>query len=71
MNAHSFKVGQTVHYSFNGDSYTGKVIRVTKLQVLVDDGKLFTVRANGLVRSAGHGTWILRDGAKEERNPCF
>lgn len=68
---HGFTVGQAVHYSFNGDSYSANVVRTTKLQVVLDNGMLFTLRANGAVRSAGHGTWRLGDGHMEKRNPCF
>lgn len=71
-----FKAGDAVHYAFNGDYYPGTVAKVSASghQVLVNDAgelKLFTRRANGAYRSAGHGTWRLGLGHRDERNPSF
>jgi hypothetical protein len=77
-NANKFTVGEVVNYGFNGDYYTAKVIKVSVSghQVLVQEGQasrlmFFTRRANGSYRSAGHGTWLLSHGARDERNPSF
>jgi hypothetical protein len=77
-NATQFKVGDTVNYGFNGDYYTCQVVKVSasghQVHVQEKEGseiKLFTRRANGVYRSAGHGTWRLAQGARDERNPSF
>lgn len=75
-NQHSYRVGDKVNYGFNGDYYTATVIEVSASghQVRVQEGntvKLFTRRHTGRYLSAGHGTWVLAPGERDERNPCF
>lgn len=75
--ANQYRVGETVNYGFNGDYYTATVVEVSASghQIRVQEKdlgmKLFTRRANGSYRSAGHGTWTLAHGERDERNPCF
>jgi hypothetical protein len=84
---HDYKVGDHVHYSFNGDSYPGAVIAVSKTKVFVElwkrrgpgifirvknsEPRLFTLRSDGKFRSAGHGTWTLGKGMEHELSKEF
>jgi hypothetical protein len=84
---HDYKVGDHVHYSFNGDSYPGAVVAVSKTKILVElwtqrgpgifvrsrnrEPRLFTLRSDGEFRSAGHGTWILGKGMEQHLSREF
>ena len=84
---HGYKVGDGVNYHFNGDTYPGTVTKVTAKRIWVSPDKargkgiftlnakkeerLFTLRADGEFRSAGHGTWTLGKGREMELSREF
>ena len=55
---HSFKVGDDVSSGWNGDSrHIGKVARITKNFLFVDNGEKFSLSVEDIWQPVGDGSW--------------